>query len=779
MTGSGAFDDIEWGGVIGRDWSDSEQWWPPERSAPTDAPNVLMMVLDDVGFAQLGCYGSDIATPNIDALAAEGIRFSNFHTTALCSPSRACLLTGRNHHSNGMGRVADLASGFPGYCGEIPRANGFLSEILRAEGYATYAVGKWHLTPDDETHMAGDRSSWPLGRGFDRWYGFHGGETHQFVPTLYCDNHSVQPPRTIAEGYHLSADLADRAIEYLSDLRNVDAEQPFFLYLATGACHSPHHAPREWIDRYRGAFDDGWDAWRARTHARQLELGIIPAGTALSPRPDWVPAWDELAEGDRALAARFMECFAAFLSYTDAHLGRVLDHLADSGDLDETFVVLVSDNGASGEGGVHGSINDVRLMNLDPAGRREMRARLDELGGPNLHNNYPWGWTVSGNTPFRRWKREVHEGGIADPCIVRWPRRQTSDVTGSGDRSVRRQFTHAIDVFPTVLELVGIEPPAAIGGVAQRPVEGTSFAFLLDDRDADAPERHTTQYFEMLGSRAVYHEGWKAVTFKSLGLPEGGNPYDTPFDDDVWELYHVSEDPSETRDLAGAEPERLARMVELWWEEAAKYKVLPISNRILDVILNPRPRRLRARDRYVYRPFGAPVPESVAVDVKNRSHSITAEVEIADGATPNGVLLALGSVLGGFSFHLKDGRLRYVHNLYGKEQHAVASGTVVGPGRHTLELHFTRTGPDAGVVSLSCDGQVVGEGDVPHFTPSSFNNTGTGLTCGYELGPSVGGDYDAPFRFDGTLHRVVVEVAPVGETRVDPLVEFDAIMAEQ
>jgi arylsulfatase len=457
----------------------------------------------------------------------------------------------------------------------------------------------------------------------------------------------------------------------------------------------------------------------------------------------------------------------------------VLDHLADSGDLDETFVVLVSDNGASGEGGVHGSINDVRLMNLDPAGRREMRARLDELGGPNLHNNYPWGWTVSGNTPFRRWKREVHEGGIADPCIVRWPRRQTSDVTGSGDRSVRRQFTHAIDVFPTVLELVGIEPPAAIGGVAQRPVEGTSFAFLLDDRDADAPERHTTQYFEMLGSRAVYHEGWKAVTFKSLGLPEGGNPYDTPFDDDVWELYHVSEDPSETRDLAGAEPERLARMVELWWEEAAKYKVLPISNRILDVILNPRPRRLRARDRYVYRPFGAPVPESVAVDVKNRSHSITAEVEIADGATPNGVLLALGSVLGGFSFHLKDGRLRYVHNLYGKEQHAVASGTVVGPGRHTLELHFTRTGPDAGVVSLSCDGQVVGEGDVPHFTPSSFNNTGTGLTCGYELGPSVGGDYDAPFRFDGTLHRVVVEVAPVGETRVDPLVEFDAIMAEQ
>ena len=552
--------DPEFGGVIGRDFRDSEPWWPPEREPPENAPNVLLVVLDDVGFAQIGCYGSDIATPNIDRLAAGGLRFSNFHTAALCSPTRSCLLTGRNHHRNGMGRVADLASGYPGYWGRIPRENGFLSEILRAHGYATYAVGKWHLTPDDETHMAGDRSSWPLGRGFDRWYGFHGGETHQFVPTLYCDNHSVQPPRTIDEGYHLSADLADRAIEFLSDLRNVDAEQPFFLYFATGACHSPHQAPPEWIERYRGQFDDGWDRWREPT--RQLADGIIPAGTALSPRPEWVPAWDDLHEPDQEVAARFMECFAAFLSYTDDQIGRLLDFLEESGDLDDTLIVLVSDNGASSEGGPTGSINDIRVSNRDPAGRKEMRDRIDELGGPTMHNNYPWGWTMAGNTPFRRWKREVHEGGVADPCIVRWPKRFAHEGGG-----MRRQFAHAIDVFPTVLELVGVDMPEEIGGVEQRPVEGTSFAYLLPDDAADAPEQHDTQYFEMFGSRGIYHRGWKAVTFKSLGTAPGPNDFDTPFDEDVWELYHVAEDPSETRDLADDEPERLAALVELWWEQ--------------------------------------------------------------------------------------------------------------------------------------------------------------------------------------------------------------------
>src|SRR5580692_7709946 len=340
----------KFGGKIGDDWRDSEPWWPPVPTPPDGAPNIVLVVLDDVGFAQFGCYGSDIATPNIDALASGGIRLANFRTTALCSPTRACLLTGRNHHRSGMGRVADLASGFPGYWGKPPKENGFLSEILRENGYATYAVGKWHLTPDDETHMGAPRTTWPLSRGFDRWYGFHGGETQQFVPALYHDNHSVRPGRSIEDGYHLSADLADRAIEFLGDLRAVDGDQPFFLYFCTGACHSPHQAPRPWIDRYRGQFDDGWDAWRERTYARQLALGVIPPGTGLSPRPPWVPAWEDIGDRERTVASRFMECFAGFLTYTDEQIGRVVRFLEETGELDDTVIMVLSDNGASAEG---------------------------------------------------------------------------------------------------------------------------------------------------------------------------------------------------------------------------------------------------------------------------------------------------------------------------------------------------------------------------------------------------------------------------------------------
>lgn len=732
-----------------------------------------MIVLDDVGFGQLGCYGSEMSTPVIDRLADSGVRLSNFHTTALCSPTRSCLLTGRNHHTNGMGRVADLAMGYPGYCGEIPKENGFLSEILAANGYFSSAVGKWHLTPDNETHMAASRKSWPLGRGFERWYGFHGGETHQFVPSLYEDNHAVAPPRSIEEGYHLSADLADQAIRFIGDLRAVDVDQPFFLYYCTGACHSPHHAPAEWIERYRGRFDMGWDEWRNRTHARQLELGVIPEGTRLSPRPHWVPAWDDLPAEDRQVAARFMECFAGFLSYTDQEIGRFLDFLSSTGDLERTLVMLVSDNGASAEGGKFGSINDARLVNLDPAGPSELWARIDELGTPSAHNNYPWGWTMAGNTPFKRWKREVHEGGVADPCIVSWPSRLGESAGG-----IRHQFAHAIDVMPTVLELAGIEAPSEIDHVPQSPIEGTSFAYLLGRDGANEPERHHTQYFEMLGCRAIYDRGWKAVTFKPLGpMYDDGIDMDLPFDEDKWELYHVAEDFSETRDLAEEEPEKLASLVDLWWEEAARYQVLPLDNRILWTILNPKPDHRRERDRFAYYPFGAPVPETVAVDVKNRSHGIVADVTIPEGRDADGVLLALGCSLGGWSFHLLSGRLRYVHNLYGKVRHVIASDAVVGPGRHELRYEFARTGNNSGEVRLLCDGTVVAKGAIDAFTPASFNNTGAGLTCGYELGPPVGEGYRAPFRFNGTIHSVVVSVS--GQRQEDPESRFNAIMSEQ
>ncbi|MGH9033948.1 MAG: arylsulfatase, partial [Acidimicrobiia bacterium] len=413
----------EFRGKIGRYRSESEPWWPEAVRPPPGAPNVLVVLLDDVGFAQVGCFGSDIDTPNFDRLAANGLRYTNFHTTALCSPTRACVLTGRNHHRVGMGRITDLATGFPGYNCRIGREHGFLSEMLVPHGYAAYAVGKWHLTPEDERDLGASRIRWPLGRGFERFYGFFGGETHQFAPSLVHDQHRVPPPRSWDDGYHLTEDLADRAIEYVTDLRHADPAKPFFLYLCTGACHSPHQAPPDWIERYRGRFDEGWDAWREATLARQIAAGVIEAGTELSPRPDWVPAWDSLPADQQRVFARFQECFAGFLSHADHHIGRVVDFLAETGDLDDTLVMVLSDNGASSEGGPTGSVNDARPWNLAPREVDEAIARIDELGGPSLHNNYPWGWTVAGNTPFRRWKREVHEGGVADPLIVSWPAR--------------------------------------------------------------------------------------------------------------------------------------------------------------------------------------------------------------------------------------------------------------------------------------------------------------------------------------------------------------------
>ncbi len=519
----------DFGGRIGRDWRDSEPWWPPEPQPPDGAPNVLLVVLDDVGYAQLGCYGSDIETPVLDGLAARGVRLANFHTTSLCSPTRACLLTGRNHHRSGMGRVADLAVGFPGYWGKPPRENGYLSEILRATGYATYAVGKWHLSPEDETNMAASRATWPLGRGFERWYGFHGGETQQFRPALYSDNHAVRAGASGSgrEGYHLTEDLANHAIEFIGDLRAVDADKPFFLYFATGACHSPHQPPPRWREHYRGRFDLGW-------------------------------------------------------------------------------------------------------------------------------------------------KREVHEGGVADPCIIAW----AGGTFGGG--GIRHQFAHAIDVLPTVAELAGVALPDQIDGVSQSAVDGASFGYLLGSDAAGEPGRHETQYFEMFGSRAIYHNGWKAVTFHPVGpLYDDQNPNDS-FDDDVWELYHVADDLSETRDRARDRPELLEALIELWWREARRNQVLPLDNRALWALVHPKPDHRRLREVYRYFPGGAPVPESVAVNIRNRSHALVVDIEVSDPGRTDGVLIALGSALGGWSLHVLDGKVRYVHNLYGKERHVVAPVVAVG-----------------------------------------------------------------------------------------------------
>jgi arylsulfatase len=751
----------QFGGVVNRYRKDSTAWWPEPLRAPDGAPNILTIVIDDVGFAQLGCFGSDIDTPTFDRLAENGLRYANFHTTALCSPTRACVLTGRNHHSVGVGRVADLATGFPGYHCRIEKEHGFLSEMLVPHGYAAYAVGKWHLTPDEEQHLGARRDRWPIGRGFERFYGFFGGETHQFRPALVHDNHRTMPPRTPDEGYHLSEDIADRAIEFIADLRHSEPDKPFFLHFATGACHSPHHAPPDWIERYRGQFDAGWDAWREATLARQLANGVLPSGTELSPRPDWVPAWDSLAPEHQQVFARFQECFAAFLSHADHHVGRLLDFLTETGDLDNTVVMLLSDNGASSEGGPTGSVNDGRPWNLVDRPVAEAIARIDELGGPTLHNNYPWGWTVAGNTPFKRWKREVHEGGVADPLIVHWPR----GIASKGE--VRRQYVHAIDIVPTVLELIGVEAPAEIDGVAQSPIEGVSFAQTFDD--AGAPSRRDTQYFEMLGCRAIYHQGWKAVVYQPLLEPFAS-------DDEGWELYRVEDDVSECHDLAEQEPERLREMIDLWWHEAERFKVLPLDNAPFDRVFGEDRPNHGDRARYVYWPNTGPVTEEAAVNVRNRSHTITAEVVIPDGGA-EGVLLAQGSIFGGYALFVRDGRLHYVHNFVGLEDHRVASSIEVTPGEHVLAFRFDKTGEHRGTGTLLIDGADVGAVDIPRFTPTRFSITGEGLCCGFHSGMPVVMDYRPPFRFTGTLHRVVVEVA--GEPYADPHAEAELTLRSQ
>ncbi len=741
---------------------DAEPHWPAQPTPPAGAPNVVIVLLDDVGFAQLGCFGSDIDTPTFDRLADRGLRYTNFHTTALCSPTRACVLTGRNHHSVGMGRIIQLATGFPGYDARIPRSAAFLPEMLTPHGYAAYGVGKWHLTPEDETHLGASRERWPLGRGFERFYGFFEGETHQNAPALFHDNHQVPAPATVEDGYHLTEDLVDHAIEQVVDLRHVDPDKPFFLYVAPGACHSPHQAPPEWIERYRGRFDRGWDVWRQECLARQIAAGIVPDTTVLSERPDWVPAWDALSDRTRAVSARFMEAFAGFLSHTDHQIGRLVDHLDETGELDRTIFMVLSDNGASSEGGPIGSLNDIRTWNAVPHSMDEAWERIDEIGGPRVHNNYPWGWTVAGNTPFRRWKREVHEGGVADPLIVCWP-----DGMGAGrDSGLRRQYVHAIDLVPTVLEAIGVDAPTEVRGVDQQPIEGTSFlATIADEAAADA---HVTQYYEMFGCRALYHDGWKAVTYHPIQDERPG------IDRVEWELYDVRIDPAETNDLAAIHPDRLEAMIERWWVEAERHQVLPLDNRPFSELVLDRPAAIPARSRYVYRPHRAMIPEPVAVNVKNRPHTVRATLTVPPGGC-RGVIIGQGSIFGGWALYVgDDGQARYVHNLTGRDEHRIEAPDPLTPGAHEIELRYGRVPEAPKLALLLVDETVVGEVEIPTFTWNRFSICGHGLTCGWANAPAVCDDFVAPFPFDGDLDPVVVEVE--GEPVVDPIAEAaDAI----
>ena len=753
-------------GRMGRTVSESEPAWPAPLRSKANAPNVVYIVLDDTGYGQFGCYGAPINTPNLDRLAQGGLRYTNMHTTALCSPSRSCMLTGRNHHSNGMACITEGSTGFPGSNGAIPFQNGFLSEMLLPHGYATFCVGKWHLTPAEQISAAGPYDRWPLGRGFDRYYGFLGGDTHQYYPDLVFDNHQVEPPKTPDEGYHLSVDLADKAIEFVADLKQVAPDKPFFLYFATGANHAPHQVPKEWADKYAGQFDDGWDAYREKVFARQKELGIIAEDAELSRHDPDVQQWADLSDDERKLYARMMEVFAGFFEYTDHQIGRVLDFLDELDQLDNTIVMVISDNGASAEGGPHGSVNENKFFNNVPDDLEQNLAALDDLGGPKYFNHYPWGWTFAGNTPFRRWKRETYRGGVSDGFIVHWPK----GIKAKGE--LRSQYAHAIDMVPTVLESLGIEAPAELRGVAQSELEGVSFAHTFDD--AAAPTKRHTQYFEMFAHRAIYHDGWRAVCpFPGTSFAEAGVSFGQldlsedklrELDATGWELYHVDVDPAETKDLAEQERAKLIELIALWYTEAGKFNVLPLDSRGTMRFADPRPQLAAPRDTYVYFPGTQSVPENVAAKVLNRAHIITVDAELAKG--DEGVLACHGSNVGGYVLFVQDGKLHYVHNYVGAEELEVCSDGPVPAGRHALRYEFEPTGaPDLmagrgtpGIGRLFVDGEQVGQAELPVTIPLALG-LGSGFAVGRNPGSATSARYTSPFPFTGTISKVTVDVS--------------------
>jgi arylsulfatase A-like enzyme len=770
-------------GVIGRTVETSTPAWPKQVRPNKGAPNVLFVVLDDTGYGQLGCFGSPIKTPHIDALAADGLRYTNMHATALCSPSRSCLLTGRNHHSNHMACISNGNTGYPGADGYIPFENGFLSEILLQQGYATYCLGKWHLAPEETMSAAGPFDRWPLGRGFERFYGFLGGDTHQYYPELVRDNTQTEPERSPEEGYHLSEDLVEKAKGMIADTKQVAPDKPFFLYLAFGAMHAPHHVRKEWSDNYRGAFNRGWDHYREQTFEKQKALGILPANTKLSIRDPDVPDWETLSETERKVYARMMEVFAGFLTHTDHCIGELIQFLKDIGEYDNTLVVLVSDNGSSAEGGPGGSLNECRFFNNVPDKLEESLNVLDEIGGPKFFNHFPWGWAHAGNTPFRRWKRETYRGGASDPLIISWPER----IKAHGE--TRAQYAHLIDLLPTVLDALSIEPPQAIRGITQAPIEGVSMVCTFDD--ARAPSQHVTQYFEMMGHRAIYHDGYRAVCpWPGASFQESGRKFGTPITDEMlteldatgWELFDVSLDVSETNNIADQERPRLLSMISMWYAEAGKYNVLPIDSRGVQRLADERPQVAPPRQRYVLYPGTQAVPAGAGPRILNRPFTITAEVEIpTEGA--DGVLLSMGGSDGGLAFYIQEGILTYVHNYLAIDHSYTRARRRLPEGHHFLSMEFEPTGaPDvahgkgvSGNVTLFVDGEKVGEGEIPVTAPFRLGQ-GAAMLVGADAGAAVTPEYRAPFRFRGKIKRIIVDVS--GEHVADYEAEMRVALAK-
>ena len=725
-------------GIIGRTVQDSTPDWLSPQAPREGSPNVVFILLDDTGFGHFGCYGSDIETPNFDRLAENGVRYSNFHTTALCSPTRSCLMTGRNHHSVGMRGLSNFNTGFPNCRGQITKRAATIAEILRGEGYNTIATGKWHLTPMEDTSPAGPFDQWPLARGFDKYYGFLQGETHQFCPELFCGNEPVDPPATPEEGYHLTEDIVDRSIHYIRDQHSVVPEKPFFLYMCFGATHAPHHAPKEYIDKYKGRFDEGWDVAREKALAKQKTLGIVPEDAELAPPNEGVRPWDSLSDDEKRLFLRHQEAFAGMLDHTDHHVGRLIDFLEDIGQLDNTLIFLMSDNGAEGGGGPIGVMDTMRGFNRMPESLEESLARIDEIGGPTANNNYPSGWAQAGNTPLKRYKKYTYGGGVRDPLIVHWPK----GVEDKG--AVRLQFHHVIDIVPTVLDLLGVQAPEAYQGIPQIPMQGTSMAYTFSSENADAPSRKDTQYFEMTGDRGIWHKGWKAVAFHRPG---------TNFDDDEWELYNLETDFSECHNLAGEHPEKLREMIERWWVEAGKYDVLPLDDRMVELFRAvPRTFSPSNRRRYVYYPPVSHLTSEASPVVGNRSWVLSVEVEDPDQDT-QGVMVAFGGNTSGFVFYIKDQQVIFDYNLFSTHYRAVSDkGAAIG--KSELGVRFERI-DNAARATLLLDDQPDAVVEIPRVL-RVVSALGTDIGRG---GLSrVADDYTGTFPFTGKMRRLIFDV---------------------
>jgi arylsulfatase A-like enzyme len=756
-------------GLITYDAKDPDTSFPPiEPLRPPDgAPNVLIVLIDDVGFGASSAFGGPCNTPNAERLAANGLKYNRFHTTALCSPTRSALLTGRNHHAVGMGGITEIATSAPGYNSIWPNSAAPLAEVLKLNGYSTAQLGKCHEVPVWETSPMGPYRQWPTGKGFEYFYGFIGGEAHQYYPAIYEGTIPIEPEKTPEEGYHLMIDMTDRAIKWVRQQKALMPDKPFFMYFAPGATHAPHHVPKEWADKYAGQFDDGWDAQRERIFARQKQLGVIPPDAELTRRHDEIPAWDDMPEELKPVLRRQMEVYAGFLEFTDHHVGRLLDALEDLEIANDTLIYyIIGDNGASAEGTLNGTFNE--MINFNGAAAIEtpefMMERIDEFGGPTSYNHFAVGWAHAMDTPYQ-WTKQVasHWGGTRNGTIVSWP-------NGFGARNeIRTQFAHVIDVAATVLDAAGLPAPTFVNGVQQAPLHGISMRYSFEDADAD--ERRETQYFEMFGNRGIYHKGWTAVTkHKTPWILTGGTPI--AFDDDVWELYDTGVDWSQARDLSKEHPDKLHELQRLWLIEATRYNVLPLDDRGIERAIPEiagRPTLVKGNRQLLFGGMGR-LSESSIINIKNKSHAVTAEVVAPDGGA-QGVIVAQGGSIGGWSLYVKDGKPRYCYNLLGVQRFYVESDRELPPGTHQVRMEFAYAGEGlgkGGTVTLLVDGEPVGKGDVAATAAMIFSADDT-CDVGMEGGALVAEDYPVPNNFTGEINWVEIDVAEAAED-VDHLI---------